>query len=575
MSKHQAVDNEVQKLLKEGRGHLSQKDMLRLRDKYNDDDLLEQIHDAFLEKQDEIRKQAKKFYKLIVEKYGGSNYPLHLLLKKAYKYKKKYELSDAEFEEFKRLYEQHLSGVERTSRTVVHIPKTNLGKALGHVALEQGAGLKVASEDYATVQEIIKSYAQTRTTHAQVVLQSMTYTGLSHEALTGEYDKKRNNPHCHIHPVVAALFLHKIPLLDDHMLMANIAYIVKARHNREPIMTKPDYELFYDLVSDPTDIVCDNDSPVRDLAKRAALQQNLWHSVLSLRNGRYYDCSTTEFLVAVDNCKFVNYDEPNLMYVSDEATILRRLLGAFSLRPTVVATTPLYGMVAGAPFQQRVVVPRVTSMPMITLRLPPYNVNTGVQVSLTDALDQSQWFLENGTVVPKSQKIIYSKGLMIFYVPRRTSMVDISNVTEPYNFNRLPISIAGFERINDRPVEVDSVITINDDQYELASAVIVDVNPQQQNIIIGSSAVVMTHASVNSSPMENAAYHYDPRNAAHAVELPGNNFQYNNPITQIPVYPSVATNVESFMEMARTRGTIFVYTLRGTGRAPDMRYMWM
>ena len=51
-----------------------------------------------------------------------------------------------------------------------------------------------------------------------------------------------------VHPVVAALFIPKINLLERHMLHANIAYIVKQRYLKQPIMTSNDYELFYDLV---------------------------------------------------------------------------------------------------------------------------------------------------------------------------------------------------------------------------------------------------------------------------------------------------------------------------------------
>jgi hypothetical protein len=61
--------------------------MYKLREKYGDEELLDQIQDAFMEKSREIRKRAKKFARMISERYSNSNYPLHILLKKALKYK--------------------------------------------------------------------------------------------------------------------------------------------------------------------------------------------------------------------------------------------------------------------------------------------------------------------------------------------------------------------------------------------------------------------------------------------------------------------------------------------------------
>ena len=85
--------------------------------------------------------------------------------------------------------------------------------------------------------------------------------------------------------------------------MANLAGLVKNRYNRSKIQTLPDYELFYNLITDPTDIVCSNRSPVMDLLNRCNLQNQLWNSVLNLRSGQYYNNSLVEFVSAVDMCR--------------------------------------------------------------------------------------------------------------------------------------------------------------------------------------------------------------------------------------------------------------------------------
>jgi hypothetical protein len=402
--------------------------MFRLREKYGDEELLDQIQESFTERSKEIRKRARKFARLITERYSNQNYPLHILLKKALKYKLKYNLADAEFEEFRRIYEQTLTGTEHPHHATVTVPYTNLSRALGQGNVDPHDGMKFDDRDYSVIQEIMDLERNRKPSHAQVVFQSIVYKDTAFEAMTGQFYPEKQNPLCHIHPIVAALFLPKIDLFENHMLRANIAYIVRTRYTKQPILTATDYELFYNLISDPTDIVCSNESAVKDLASRAHLQAHLWESVLSLRNGRYYDCNSTHFLRAIDNCKRNNYDSPDLLYYNDEGTMIQRLLGAFSLRPTIVATTPLYGVMNNNPMRTHAIAPKVASLPMVILRLPVISSadTTGyTEVNLKDALDMSQWYVEDGAVLPRNQQIIYSRDVLVFYVPRRAHTLNL------------------------------------------------------------------------------------------------------------------------------------------------------
>ena len=68
--------------------------------------------------------------------------------------------------------------------------------------------------------------------------------------------------------LLQAMFLPKIEIFEKQLFIANIAYIVKQKYNKKPIMTSNDYELFYNMVRDPTDVVCSSESPVKDLLKR-------------------------------------------------------------------------------------------------------------------------------------------------------------------------------------------------------------------------------------------------------------------------------------------------------------------
>jgi hypothetical protein len=575
--KSNIVENEVRKLFKDNAHHISNTAMYKLREKYGDEELLDQIQDTFIERSREVRKRAKKFARLITERYSNQNYPLHILLKKALKYKKKYNLSDGEFEEFRRVYEQALTGREEPQHVSLSVPFTNMSRALGQGMIDADDGMKFEDKDYDTLQQVMRLYNETRATHAQVVLQSMTYTDLAQQALAGDYQRERHNPHCHVHPVIAAMFLPKIALFETHMLQANIAYIVKQRYQKQPILTSTDYELFYDLISDPTDVVCSADSAVKDLFNRAQLQSHLWNSVVSLRNGRYYDCNTTNFKLAIDNCRRSVNDNPDLMYEDDEGTVLQRLLGAFSIRPTIVATSPLYNVLSNNPMTTQHVMPRVTSMPYVTLKLPVMMQSPEYQgqVHLHDALNMSQWYVEEGNVVPRNQNIIYSRNVLIFYVPRRAHTLNIGRLVggPQAHFNRLPRTVAGFDRLNDTQVDFSMQESLHngDHVYDLKSVVVVEVNqaiagPQGQGsqLITGCSACIRRDAN---DPYEaDRIYWYNPRAAAIGnmppmVPTTGDQVWNNNPITYISEEGGI--DQEDFYTKASRRGTIFIYKQQG------------
>ena len=105
-----SVDDEVQKLFKKNNGKISSADFMKLRQKYNDSDLVDKIQKAYLDKQGSIIKKAKKFAQLIRDKYSNQHYPFHVLLEKARLFKVKHGLTDDEFTEFQRIYEQELVG---------------------------------------------------------------------------------------------------------------------------------------------------------------------------------------------------------------------------------------------------------------------------------------------------------------------------------------------------------------------------------------------------------------------------------------------------------------------------------
>lgn len=498
-SNRKSIQEYVNRLFKKNPRHISQTDMFRLREQFRDEDILDQIQDAFIEQGKDIRSRARKFARLVKEKYHHRNFPLHILLKKALKYKQKYNINDTQFEEFKRIYENEILGTNnaKLSHEVSH-PFTTIGRTLGqgYVDLNDGIVTK-GDKDMRILQEIVKMYDQSKPLHAQIVLRSMSYSDCAIEALTGTYNPEKHNAQCFIHPVIAALFIPKFAVIENQVLLANLSYVVKQRYTKQPILTSNDHELFQSLINDPTDIVCSSESAVRDLYLRSQLQATIWNQVISLRSGRYYDCNNTNLVIALNNCKRNLNENPEITHINDEALYLQKILAAFSLRPTICATTPLMSTLVANDENARPLVPSVSTISMLTLRLNRANGSN----SLNDCLDKQQWYVEDGNLVPKNQKVIYSRGLLVFYVPRRAHTLNIAAIKRPfdYTFNKLPATVAGFEKINPVAVEVPNTVllqTSGSTSYHLRSVIclktLVDNNTNISHVI-GQTAIIINN----------------------------------------------------------------------------------
>jgi hypothetical protein len=388
----------------------------------------------------------------------------------------------------------------------------------------------------------------------------MKYEDCDIEALTGDYNRDLHRVGEHIHPVVVALFLPKFPVVEEFFLFSNIAGIVKARHNGDPFESRPDYELFYALTTDPNDVVCDSKSTMADLLNRAQLQTQLWNNVVHLRNGQYYNASFKDLVTAVDICRLNKQDTPDLIYGRYDGVIIKRLLSAFSFRPTVVATTPLLmNAVSFNPYAFNVK-PQVTAVPMINMRLPPVLNNSADPVDLNSALEQSQFFLENGVIVPRNTSLIWSRGVLIFYVDRRATNIVFNNQLNGFSMSQLPSPISGFEKLNKRKVNFDLTLSVRDESYELRSVVYSDVNikdGKETDLVIGSSALIRVPAGLKNTRVLPGYFCYDPYAPVHSVDP----LDRVKPISSINEEDAVFDL--SFRSLAESRGTVFVYASEG------------
>jgi len=535
--------------------------LTRLRRKYTDEQIIIKIFDEFKKAQKFILDKARKFRHLLLEKYSYT-LPAHEIVRKAERFKKKYEMTDSEFAMFLKFVmtdKEYISGIQS-------LPNTKMSKTLGYGRFMTSLGkLNIKDKEMPILKEILTLYQTTKQLHNQLILQSLSYQDCETTAMIGTFDPKKDNIYSYIHPVLAALFLPKIDLLDEHILLANLGYIIERKQKERDILSKPDAELYWDLITDPNDHACDMKSPITDLKNRYILQTRIWDCVINLRQGRYYHKRLGEFLMAINNCRSGLYDAPDLAYIRDEGAILRKIMGAFSLRPTVVSTSRLYGTIerpffgaytSGPLTAQNIT--KLTTIPMITVRLPIEITGGRLAVHLKDALNRPQWYVENKTIVPKAQTILHSREIIFFYVNRRFQTINITRLNTPYNFSTLPLTVAGWESLNDHPVYFDDSMTILNDVYKLRSVVFVDYSPSRKNLIIGCSAGIICQRSEDNGTYDEVAFLYQPQAAGHAYYKDGK-YKRDSPITWLPKNGTLNDDEETFDSLARTRGTIFMY----------------
>jgi len=439
-----------------------------------------------------------------------------------------------------------------------------------------GDKLRVSENELDVLQDILKRDGETKTLHNNIVLQSLTYTDCQTTAMIGEYDEKYHNVYSYVHPVVAALFLPKIKLFDERMLIASLSNIVKTKYEGKQVRTKPEFELFWDLLHDKNDLVCDMESPLKDLRNRVVLQHKLWDAVFNLRQGKYFGSKLTDFMAAIGNCRNNIYDAPDLRYVKDESTILRKLLGAFSLKPTYIASSPVYNISSrNNPYVGSLSMTELDSIPMLTVRLPLniHNVDN-LSVKLTDSVSQPQWFVENNTLVPKERSILYSKDVIIFHVNRRYQSVNIGKIHSPFNFNSLPMSISSYETMNEIPVEFNDLETFGRSTYALRSAVIIEQTDIGNNkkIITGCSAGIIANNALSVGSQEVFKYH--PLASTTRRELEGGNHAFMPPLRPHPWGDNNADFDDGYVSLnnqLRNKGTLFIYEKIGNDSNPYFR----
>jgi len=207
---------------------------------------------------------------------------------------------------------------------------------------------------------------------------------------------------------------------------------------------------------------------------------------------------------------------------------------------------------------------RVSAVPMITVRLPVMTANDQESISLSESLQDPQYYLENGVLVPKVQEILYTRGVLIFHVTRRTQIPRYQRMIQPGNWTELLPTISAYEKINNRPVTSEAIIEIGFsatalgtnpvETHLLTSVVALNVSPINPELIIGTCALLVNSNS-NSNGMSEQYMIYNPQYAG--IMQPGIEVNAQQPISRLEYQDEKLER--SFVDLASKFGTIYVY----------------
>ena len=203
----------------------------------------------------------------------------------------------------------------------------------------------------------------------------------------------------------------------------------------------------------------------------------------------------------------------------------------------------------------------ISFVPMINLKLP-YSPNDMSPIDLKEALEQTQLLLENGVVVPKHTSLIYSRGVIFFFIDRRANIIYNTQAVPSFAFTNLPSAVAGFERLNKRPVNFNETITIRQDKYLLRSVVVSEVNDlaSQTDLVVGSSTLIMIHKNYQENRLNDEFFMYDPYSVVKPTQDVNRVIKRYNPIHTIGNI-GITSEEAGFTDIARTRGIVFMYEL--------------
>jgi hypothetical protein len=530
----------------------------------SDTKIMDEVMTNLQSKFKRCKKLAEKISFRLSEKYP--DYTKKEYLEKINEYKTKFGFDDSEMQ----CIVNEIFKKDDNMLPATHIEYSTMSRALGFIPTTHNfiGRLTVDGDEREKVNLIKGIYDQTKDLNNKVTLQSLMYDE-EQKYYQGTFDRNKIDMFSHVHPVLFAMFFNKIQLFDETMLLASIPRIVSIRDQGGDLTTQPDYELYTAIATDPNEVHCvsSKSKPFEDLLNRSNVQVQVWNNVMNLRQGKYFNPSVETLMVALDKCKSNVFDAGDLAYVKDEGTVMRKLMGVFSMRPTFVFTMPIIGLSTDniAPLITR----QVSRVPMVQLRFNFNNVLDKTKTyELKSALSSEQVYINNRRIVTKKQEVAYSHGVLIFYVNRRHADLSITNMITQYSIVKLPLAVNSYQKLYNAEVDFDMSIINGSQQFKLNSIVCVDARKitdlSDDAVILGSMAI---NIDVDSNwtvykPVDLNYHNEDKLYTRNTGDdsFVGTYLSMPIPMNTIDVLTS-AENGSDINSLIKTQGTLFIYVV--------------
>jgi hypothetical protein len=521
-----------------------------------------------------IEKVVRKFRSKVEQKYGHLSEPE--LVRKGLAHAGKYGLSDTEKEVF---VHQVLKGKSYDDFTYEgELRYSPMSRFLG---LDNYAGqiLDIQPKDQAKLNELVVMYNSNKMLFNDIKNQTYSYRDCAPEAITGKYNREKHNISRHIHPLIAMLYLPQIDALERRTLKTNIARMVIQRapliankvslhENVLPGELEGEFELAYAIAHDPNSVgTFSNESPIANLTKRFKCQTELWKTVLNLRQGRYYaegygdDRSGINGLIEeISSYNWTQFDSPDNLNINDEGNILKKFLSIFSIRPTFTQISSYVQRVAmGYTNVSGLARTTFVNLPVINIRLPTTVTTKHVGgVSLDNALEQTDLFIENKVLVPKNKSVIYSHEMVFFYADRKFRTINFANVNMGFKNIYLSPSFIGATTLNKTHLMFKCSQRIGREHFKLRGVIVLQTPPNGADIVTGCSATIVCPKNNNAGLMSDQYLSYNPTAASIKFKDGSNGYTSNTPVSWIPEYSNDARK-PGFKDTAYVRGCVFFY----------------
>lgn len=530
---------------------------------------------AYKESFEKISKAVTKFVHAVEKKYQYLDEPE--LITKAVGYAKKHEMNSTETTIFVKFV---LKGdITASYWPMQEMQYTDMAKFLGFSDWSVPM-IATTESDKADLNKLVEMYEQSRPIYAAIRNQLAMYSDCGLEAITGKYDADKHSNTSFIHPLIAALYIGRIPFIENRTLNTNIGRIIVMRTQSligKTIVSDPypaadvnfDHGLLSDIARDPHSLkYYGNETPLTNLLKRFKIQIELWKNVHNLRQGKFFsrgefdvDDSITGFLKILNSYQWAYYDSPDMYQVQDESSILRKYLATFSIRPTYLQlSAPTLGWTGSTwSINSSMSIGKVSfiSTPILNFRIPTDNYKIGLplpqgKLKLADALTQNDIFWEKDSPSVRTKKVVIGGDIVIFCVQRKYQTIDVVDQTINFRYQNLINTIPGISQVAQTPIEVKEFDFQIDskDTYDLKSAVCVQRPPENQALTSGCSSVIIRQGNV-AAGKGRLYLHYNPQLAGIVYEGAEKLERYP-PITMI-------RSQQDFKNFIETLGTIYIY----------------